>query len=148
MPILFFDDHDELYWNVTGNNWKATTPGDRCGCGHQGKKQEPELWASGYTGMLGSRESDCTIETSDNRGKFFTTKALKPGEGLTIAFGWDKGLVAPPSSWKRFLWVLNPGENWVFLLPSFHCLHGQLWYGEAGIQGEGGHQGDVRTSRV
>ena len=21
--ILFFDDHDELYWNVTGNTWKA-----------------------------------------------------------------------------------------------------------------------------
>jgi hypothetical protein len=127
--ILFFDDHDELYWNVTGNNWKATIQETAADVDIKAKDKSRKLWASGYTGILGSRESDCTIETSDNRGKFFTTKALKPGEGLTIAFGWDKGLVAPPSSWKRFLWALNPGENWVFLLPLFSLLYMvNLWY--------------------
>jgi uncharacterized membrane protein YgcG len=121
--VLFFDDHDELYWNVTGNNWKATIQEATADVDIKVKNKSRKLWASGYTGSFGSRESDCTIETSDNRGKFFSTKALKPGEGLTIAFGWDKGLVAPPSSWKRFLWAANLGENWVFLLPLFSLLY-------------------------
>jgi uncharacterized membrane protein YgcG len=127
--ILFFDDHDELYWNVTGNNWKATIQESAADVDIKVKNKSQKLWASGYTGIFGSRESDCTIETSDNRGKFFTTKALKPGEGLTIAFGWDKGLMTPPSSWKRLLWAANLGENWVFLLPLFSLLYmANLWY--------------------
>jgi hypothetical protein len=127
--ILFFDDHDELYWNVTGNNWKATIQEAAADVDIKAKNKSRKLWASGYTGLFGSRESDCTIETSDNRGKFLTLKVLRPGEGLTIAFGWDKGLIAPPSSWKRLEWAANLGENWVFLLPLFSLLYmANLWY--------------------
>src|SRR4030043_2190281 len=51
------------------------------------------------------------------------------GEGLTIAFGWDKGLVSPPSWWKKFLWAMNLRENWVFLLPIFSFLYmANRWY--------------------
>ncbi len=73
--------------------------------------------AAGFTGRGGSKESDYDFQTYDNGSKFFTKRGLSPGEGLTIALGWDKGLVSPPSSWKRFLWTVNLGENWVFLLP-------------------------------
>jgi hypothetical protein len=45
------------------------------------------------------------------------------GEGLTVVFGWDKGLVFPPSSWKKILWAINPRENWIFLLPIFSFLY-------------------------
>ena len=127
--ILFFDDHDELYWNVTGNDWKATIQEASADVDLEVKDKSKKLWAAGYTGVFGSRESDCTFETSDNRGKFFTKKALRPGEGLTIAFGWNKGLIAPPSSWKRFLWAANLKENWVFLLPLFSLIYmANLWY--------------------
>ena len=127
--ILFFDDHDELYWNVTGSDWKAVIQEASADVDLEAKNKSKKLWAAGYTGVLGSRESDCTFETSDNRGKFFTKKALRPGEGLTIAFGWDKGLIAPPSSWKRFLWAANFKENWVFLLPLFSLIYmANLWY--------------------
>jgi len=88
--VLFFNDHDELYWNVTGNNWKATIQEAVADVDIKGKDKSLKLWAAAYTGILGSRDSDCTYETSDNRGRFSTKKALKPGEGLTIAFGWTK----------------------------------------------------------
>ena len=45
--ILFFDDHDELYWNVTGNNWKATIQEASADVDLQGKEQEPEIVGCG-----------------------------------------------------------------------------------------------------
>jgi len=83
---------------------------------------------TGYEGGYGSKE-ECGYETYDNIGKFFTKRSLKMGEGLTIVFGWDKGLIFPPSSWKKFLWAINPKENWIFLLPIFSFLYmANRWY--------------------
>ncbi len=85
--------------------------------------------AAAFTGRSGSKESDCEYQTYENGAKFFTKRSLGVGEGLTIAFGWDKGLVSPPSSWKRFLWTMNLGENWVFMLPIFSLsLCCNQWY--------------------
>lgn len=115
--VLFFDDHDELYWNVTGNYWKAGIKEASANVSLTSKNRSKEIWASCYTGVIGSGEKQCGFQTSDNNGEFFTKKNLRTGEGFTIAFGWDKGLVSPPSSWKRFLWTINLRENWVFVFP-------------------------------
>jgi uncharacterized membrane protein len=126
--ILFFNDHDELYWNVTGNYWKAPIKEASATVSLTTKDKSKNLMAAGYEGSYGSKE-ECGVETYDNSGKFFTKRNLNMGEGLTIAFGWDKGLVFPPSSWKKFLWAINPRENWVFLLPIFSFLYmASRWY--------------------
>ena len=127
--ILFFDDHDELYWNVTGNYWKAGIKEASASVSLAAKNRSKEIWASCYTGVMGSREKQCGFQTSDNNGEFFTKKNLRTGEGFTIAFGWDKGLVSPPSSWKRFLWTVNLRENWVFIIPIISLVFMiNLWY--------------------
>ena len=126
--ILFFKDHDELYWNVTGNYWKAPIKEASATAYLTTKNKSKNLMVGGYEGGYGSKE-ECGYETYDNSGKFFTKRSLKVGEGLTIAFGWDKGLVFPPPSWKRILWAINLGENWVFLLPIFSFTYmGNRWY--------------------
>jgi uncharacterized membrane protein len=126
--ILFFNDHDELYWNVTGNYWKAPIKEASATVSLTTKNKSKNLMAAGYEGGYGSKE-ECGYETYDNSGKFYTKRSLKWGEGMTIAFGWDKGLVSPPSSWEKFLWALNLQENWVFLLPIFSFLYMiNLWY--------------------
>jgi uncharacterized membrane protein len=126
--ILFFKDHDELYWNVTGNYWKAPINEVSAVVFLTTKGKSKSLMAAGYEGGYGSKE-ECGFETYDNSGKFFTKRSLKMGEGLTAVFGWDKGLVFPPSSWKQFLWAINLGENWVFLLPIFSFLYMfSLWH--------------------
>ncbi len=120
--ILFFDDHDELYWNVTGNYWWAPIKEASANITLTVKKKSENLWAACYTGTLGSKESQCSFETAINNGEFFTKKNLNSREGFTIAFGWDKGLISPPSSWERFLWTIDIKENWVFLLPFFSMV--------------------------
>lgn len=127
--ILFLNDHDELYWNVTGNYWKADIVNASADVSLATKEKSKNLWAAGFTGAYGSKASECEHEAYDNRGKFIARKSLAPGEGLTLAFGWDKGLLSPPASWKKFLWMINLQENWVFLFPiaSFLFMF-NLWY--------------------
>jgi uncharacterized membrane protein YgcG len=126
--ILFLKDHDELYWNVTGNYWKAPIREASATVSLTAKNKPKNLMVAGYEGGFGSRE-ECSYEIYGGLGKFYAKRDLKAGEGLTIAFGWDKGLVFPPSSWKKFLWAINLGENWVFLLPIFSFVYmGNRWY--------------------
>jgi len=130
--ILFFDDHDELYWNVTGNDWKASIEEASANVSLAIKNTSRNLWTACYTGGFGSKESQCGYETFDNGGKFLTNRRLNSGEGFTIGFGWDKGLVSPPSSWKKFLWATNIRENWVFLFPPFAMIYMFLLWNKRG----------------
>ncbi len=115
--LLFLSDHDELYWNVTGNYWKADIREASATVVLTAKKTSSNLWAACYTGPGGSRSSDCGFETSYNTGEFSSKKHFPAGEGFTIAFGWDKGIVSPPTAWQRFLWALDLRENWIFAMP-------------------------------
>ena len=126
--VLFFDDHDELYWNVTGNYWKAPIKEASATVSLTTNVKSKNLIAAGFEGGYGSKE-ECAFETYDNSGKFSAKRSLNMSEGLTLAFGWDKGLVSPPSSWKKFLWAINPRENWIFLLPICSLLFmANRWY--------------------
>jgi len=115
--ILFFSDHDELYWNVTGNDWKAPIEEASAHITLAVPAQSKNLWAAAYTGPFGSKELAADYETHTNEVTFATKRPLNVGEGLTIAFGWDKGLMAIPSAWKKFLWAIDMAENWIFLFP-------------------------------
>ena len=115
--LLFLSDHDEFYWNVTGNYWKAEIREASATVALTAKKISSNLWAACYTGNSGSRSSDCRFEASHNTGEFFSKTHFPAGEGFTIAFGWDKGIVSPPTAWQRFLWALDVRENWIFIMP-------------------------------
>ncbi|MGN0838630.1 MAG: DUF2207 domain-containing protein [Pyramidobacter sp.] len=93
--IGFFSDHDELYWNVTGSEWEfpimKTTfrlqlPGKDWGEGVQ-----RIAW---YTGVQGSTDTSRARKNPDGS---VTASRLDPGEGLTVVYGWPKGLVTPPA---------------------------------------------------
>ncbi len=96
----FFTDHDELYWNVTGNGWefpiekaKATVelpPGARI------------LSTSAYTGLPGDRGADFTAGIDgEGRAVFNTTRMLGPREGLTVVAMWPKGFVREPTKGQK-----------------------------------------------
>jgi uncharacterized membrane protein len=127
--LLFFNDHDEIYWNVTGNYWQAPIKEASADVTLNIKNKSKKLWSACYTGVYSSRRADCSFKAFDNSAEFHTKKKLYTGEGLTIAFGWDNGLIIPPSSQKRFLWTLNLEENWVFVFPLLSFLFmTNLWY--------------------
>ena len=88
--IGFFKDHDELYWNVTGNGWsfpidkvwaKVTLPV---------KVDNDDMTMEGYTGKLGSTEKDVIATVMDDGGMIKTTNMLGKKEGLTLVLTWPK----------------------------------------------------------
>lgn len=107
--IRYFEDHDELYWNVTGNGWlfpinsaSATVtlpPG-----------VEPTGTAY-YTGALGETGQDASLTETGQGLTFETTRRLAAGEGLTIVVGMPKGAVVAPSSDQSFWWFLRDNIN-------------------------------------
>jgi uncharacterized membrane protein YgcG len=104
----FFADHDELYWNVTGNGW--VFPIDRASAtvilpaGAAAKI----TGLAAYTGIVGSTASDVvTTRAADGTPTFTTTSVLNPGEGLTIVVGWPKGFVQAPTALMRLGWFLR-----------------------------------------
>jgi len=94
--IGYFDQYDELYWNVTGNGWNL--PIDKATCEitlPSGYKFE-NLHC--YTGLSGSKASDCisSLKTDQTIASFATVE-LKNYEGLTVAASFPKGIVDPPT---------------------------------------------------
>ncbi|HEY0020153.1 MAG TPA: DUF2207 domain-containing protein [Longimicrobium sp.] len=85
---------DELYWNVTGNDW--TMPIERV----QARiilpgAVLPSRWAA-YTGYAGDtgRDAEVRVDSALRVVTFTATRPLAQGEGLTVAAGWPPGSVS------------------------------------------------------
>ncbi len=120
--IGYFDDRDELYWNVTGNEWDVPitaaeahiyVPGDRTA----------KNFISSYCGLAGST-SPCVAlppiynQATDTTEFIFTSPQETPfyrTAGMTIAVGFEKGILASPTQWDRILNWLN--NHWFYPVP-------------------------------
>jgi uncharacterized membrane protein YgcG len=111
--IRFFEDHDELYWNVTGNDWEV--PIESAGAHIALPAGVTGLHAIAYTGALNSRVQDSVVEVHDNTVDIHTTRPLSFHQGLTAVVGFDKGFVHPPSGATRFVQFLR--SNTPLLIP-------------------------------
>lgn len=131
----FFINHDELYWNVTGNGWRLpidsakviveVPPGATIGD------------YTAYTGFLGAREQNyqATLSPNKNSIEISTTQPLQEGQGLTIVVGWPKGFVHPPSVAQQLL--NNFSDNFIlmvalslFILLLFYYFLMWFWFGK------------------
>ncbi|MEM7009521.1 MAG: DUF2207 domain-containing protein, partial [Thermodesulfobacteriota bacterium] len=112
--ITFFDDHDELYWNVTGDEWRVPILSSIANVKF-GQDITNGVKAACYTGPGWSESKDCEYEIDTAGVQFKTLSSLSGGEGLTIVVGVPKGIIQEPSSLSKFLWFLS--DNWAFALP-------------------------------
>lgn len=95
--IGFYPSFDELYWNVTGNFWAF--PIDRAEATVELPAQARILQYAAYTGAVGSTAQNAQSEKiSDSAMRFQTTAPLGYHEGLTVAVGFSKGAVLPPTA--------------------------------------------------
>lgn len=107
--IRYFDDHDELYWNVTGNGWLF--PIDRAGATVTLPDGAVPTKTTVYTGPSGSTAQNAREIPGSNGLEFQTTEPLGPNEGLTIVLAFDKGVVAAPSSEDSTWWFIRDNLN-------------------------------------
>lgn len=93
----FFDDHDELYWNVTGNGWAFPIDYASASVTLPASIPGSEISIEGYTGRYGAKGQDYEARINDEGvAQFETTRTLARNEGLTIVVTWPKGYVTAP----------------------------------------------------
>jgi uncharacterized membrane protein YgcG len=115
--VGFFPEYDEIYWNVNGNGW-AFAVDSISALIHLPPTAQVKQSAC-YTGTYGSTEQACTDSIIDARTVFFRGRAMDPYEGLTVAVGFQKGVLAeppPPTLWEQYAVPLVGGLITLLLL--------------------------------
>lgn len=111
--LKFFEDHDELYWNVTGNGWDEPIASASAQillpAGVSGIRTD------NITGGYGARAHDAQITTSDNVVDVSMPRPLAFHEGLTVVVGWEKGFVVEPGASQTIAIFLE--SNWPLFFP-------------------------------
>jgi uncharacterized membrane protein len=98
--ITFYDDHDELYWDVNGDQWQQPTDavdytlhlpaGIRLG------SEQPHC----FTGSFGTTVSNCLI-SSENGVLKASAAGLYGYQTLTIVAGFQKGYFTPQTTLEK-----------------------------------------------
>jgi uncharacterized membrane protein YgcG len=110
--ILFHDEYIQLYWNVTGNDWRI--PIEHASAVVTLPDTVPAADASSisYVGYYGSSARGGQGVVDDSGRLIFETGYLSPGEGLTIDVSMprDQAGIAAPTTWQKIGWFLSANK--------------------------------------
>ena len=125
--VRFFEDHDEFYWNVTGNDWPV--PIDHASATvYLPENTAGSLRAQAFTGVYGSTEREVTSIVKGSVAGFETTNPLPMRGGMTIDIYIPKGLLREPGPLTRLEWFI--ASNPIVFLPfvTFAVMFTLWWY--------------------
>ncbi|HEY7682487.1 MAG TPA: DUF2207 domain-containing protein [Gemmatimonadales bacterium] len=111
--LRFFADHDELYWNVTGDEWDA--PIEAATARIELPRAASGVRAIAFNGMYGSTARDARVDVEGSTIRLAMPRPLDFHEGLTAVVGWNKGVVAEPTPTDRAVGFL--ASNWPLGVP-------------------------------
>lgn len=94
--ILFFTDHDELYWNVTGDQWDF--PIKRATAKVILPDGAETTETSAFVGVRGSKENGLYDKET---GVFSSGRELRQGEGMTIVVSFPKNFAVYKKSFLK-----------------------------------------------
>ncbi len=100
--LRFFDEdaptgyHDELYWNVTGNEWDVAIRRATATIVLPNGVSELAAWA--YTGPAGSVAQDAAVQVDATTVRVAANRPFDAYEGLTVSVTWAPGVVQRPSA--------------------------------------------------
>lgn len=95
-----YDDHDELYWNITGNNWEVIINKASAKVSFEvGEIKQIKC----FEGSFGSEQNCLSKQESSSIASFETQQKLNVSSGLTIVVSYTKGLIPILS--------VNPNSN-------------------------------------
>ncbi|MBI2611786.1 DUF2207 domain-containing protein [Candidatus Gottesmanbacteria bacterium] len=127
--LTYFSDHDELYWNVTGNDWNVPISTVNAQIILPQEIKENEIRVSCFTGPAGSKSKDCFFEIQNNIVTVYSTSPLSSTDGLTAVVGFPKNVVAQmePKEFIEF-WDTPIGKAFSIILVILALIAGIFWY--------------------
>ncbi len=152
--ITYFSDHDELYWNINGNDWEVAITNTNSKIIFPQKIDENNLKIDCFTGLYGSKNKNCQYHFDNGRDQdgtsviFSSDNILNPKEGLSIVVSFPINIVVhlEPKEYiafsKTWLGKILTGLIklivfiWYFILP-FYIIYRWFNYGRdpKGIMG-------------
>jgi uncharacterized membrane protein len=111
--LRFLEDHDELYWNVTGDEWDV--PIEAANANIILPEKATGVRAIAFNGVYGSTARDAVVQAVGTNVRITMPHRLDFHEGLTAVVGWDKGVVAPPTDAEQAAGFLE--SNWPLAIP-------------------------------
>ena len=117
--IRFFDQYDELFWNVTGNFWEF--PINQASANITLPDGASSTDTIAYTGPFGSTEQNAEIQLLEggNKAFFRTTAPLGLREGLTVGVKMPKGIIAPPTGSQELGWFFSDFRGEILAVIAF-----------------------------
>jgi len=98
----YFDEHDELYWNVTGNDWAFPIDAVEATVRLPAEVPRDQIRIDAYLGETGAKGTQWTSRVpAAGIVSFSSQRPLRAYEGMTIAVGFPKGLVPEPTVLDR-----------------------------------------------
>src|SRR5271169_391030 len=122
--LRFFDEHDEFYWNITGDEWPI--PIGEAGAHITLPDGTSNIRVNVFTGAYRTSDHHATSEITGTGVDVRTTGSLLMHEGLTVAVAFDKGAVREPSRFSRLFRTVR--SNWAFGLPVGAFLFMFWWW--------------------
>ncbi|TAN57632.1 DUF2207 domain-containing protein [Patescibacteria group bacterium] len=127
--INYFDNHDELYWNITGNDWPVAIGSASAKIIFPQKIASADIQSDCFAGPFGStiRCNSDFMQSGMTNYVGFDNNQLSAYNGLTIVVGFPKGIVIKPSNFEVALETAK--DNWIIGLPIIVlivCFY--LWY--------------------
>ena len=111
--LRFFEDHDELYWNVTGDEWDI--PIQSASARIILPEGTTNIRANVFTGAYRSRAQNADADIAGNGVEVRTREPLRLHEGMTVAVAFDKGFVHEPTAAGKLVLFLR--SNWPLGIP-------------------------------
>lgn len=114
----YFENNDELFWNVTGNGLAFPIEEASASVTIPKVLYSSTSALGGYTGANGSTEKNLEYSIgTDGKAVFKTTKVLNAGEGLSVYVTFPKGIIQKPSTLEEASYWLqdNTGTLVIFI---------------------------------
>ena len=123
--LTYYSDHDELYWNVTGNSWTVPIVSSTATINLPENIELSNVKLACYTGSIGDNLTLCKTSYESGKATISADESLLVNQGLTVVVGIPKNIVAvlEPKEivdfWQTFL-----GKIVSFLF----MVLGLIWY--------------------
>jgi len=108
--MTYFSDHDELYWNVTGDKWVVPIENASSTIRLPADIAIEDVKSSCFTGVAGSALTNCKANI-EQKSTTITSERLGSGEGMTVVVGFPKGHIS-------------------VLKPTLYTAFEDIWYGK------------------
>ena len=125
----FFENHDELYWNVTGNGWGFAIMSASASIELPDGVSAGAMAIEGYTGPFGAQGQNYRASIGRDAVAFIeTTRPLQRYEGLTVVVSWPKGFVVEPTATDRAGYLLADNRGLLITVGGVGLMAAYLFF--------------------